>query len=59
MKRVAGLDVHKETIFASLKKGRYQSEVKEFDTTTCITGFIDFFHLLPHKDLSIIGSRGK
>lgn len=34
MKRVAGLDVHKDSIFASVKKGRYKSEVKEFDTTT-------------------------
>lgn len=34
MKRVAGLDIHKDSIFASVKKGRYQSEVREFDTTT-------------------------
>jgi transposase len=34
MKRVCGLDVHKDTIFASVKKGRYQSSVKQFDTFT-------------------------
>ena len=34
MKRVVGLDAHKNTIFASVKKEKYQSEVKEFDTTT-------------------------
>lgn len=34
MKRVCGLDVHKDTIFASVKKGRYSSEVREFSTFT-------------------------
>ena len=34
MKRVAGLDVHKDSIFVSIKKGRYQNKVKEFGTTT-------------------------
>lgn len=44
MKRVAGLDVHKDTIFACVKKGRYQSGVKEFDTTT--KGLEELFHWL-------------
>jgi transposase len=44
MKRVAGLDVHKDSIFASVKKGRYQSEVKEFDTTT--EGLSELYHWL-------------
>ena len=26
MKRVAGLDVHKDSVFVSVKKGRYQNE---------------------------------
>lgn len=34
LKRVCGLDVHKDTIFACVKKGKYTSEVKEFETTT-------------------------
>jgi transposase len=34
MKKVCGLDVHKDSIFACVKKGRYQSEVKEFGTCT-------------------------
>jgi hypothetical protein len=38
MKRVAGLDVHKDTIFACVKKGKYQSDVKEFGTTTIELG---------------------
>ncbi len=44
MKRVAGLDVHKDSIFASVKKGRYKSEVKEFDTTT--QGLSELHHWL-------------
>lgn len=32
--RVCGLDVHKDTIFACVRKGKYQSEVKEFSTLT-------------------------
>jgi transposase len=44
MKRVAGLDVHKDSIFASVKKGRYQSQVKEFDTTT--EGLSELYHWL-------------
>ena len=44
MKRVAGLDVHKDIIFACVKKGSYQSEVKEFSTTT--SGLEDLFHWL-------------
>ena len=32
--RVCGLDVHKDTIFACVKKGKYQSEVREFSTFT-------------------------
>jgi transposase len=44
MKRVAGLDVHKDSIFASVKKGRYQSEVKKFDTTT--EGLSELHHWL-------------
>jgi transposase len=34
LKRVCGLDVHKDIIFACIKKGKYQSEVKQFSTTT-------------------------
>lgn len=48
MKRVAGLDIHKDSIFASVKKGRYQSEVKEFDTTTA--GLSELHHWL-HGEL--------
>lgn len=44
MKRVAGLDIHKDSIFASVKKGQYQSEVKEFDTTT--SGLSELYHWL-------------
>lgn len=44
MKRVAGLDIHKDRIFASIKKGRYQSEVKEFETTT--SGLSELYHWL-------------
>lgn len=34
LKRVCGLDVHKDIIFACVKKGKYQSEIKQFSTTT-------------------------
>ena len=34
LKRVCGLDVHKDIIFACVKKEKYKSEVKEFATTT-------------------------
>ncbi|MGM0479829.1 MAG: hypothetical protein ACQERC_11450, partial [Bacteroidota bacterium] len=44
MKRVAGLDVHKDTIFACVKKGKYQSGVKEFGTTT--SELEELFHWL-------------
>lgn len=44
MKRVAGLDVHKDTIFACVKKGKYQSDVKEFGTTT--SELEELFHWL-------------
>ena len=44
MKREAGLDVHKDIIFACAAKGKYQSEVKEFDTTT--SGLEELFHWL-------------
>ncbi len=50
MKRVAGLDVHKDSIFASVKKGRYQSEVKEFDTTT--EGLSELHHWLHGEAVS-------
>lgn len=50
MKRVAGLDIHKDSIFASVKKGRYQSEVKEFDTTTA--GLSELHHWL-HGELVV------
>ena len=50
MKRVAGLDVHKDSIFASVKKGRYQSEVKEFDTTTA--GLSELHHWLHGERVS-------
>lgn len=33
-KRVCGLDVHKDTIFACVSKGKYQSQVKQFGTCT-------------------------
>jgi transposase len=33
-KRACGLDVHKDTIFACVRFGKYQSEVKQFSTTT-------------------------
>lgn len=33
-KKVCGLDVHKDTIFACIKSGKYQSEVKQFGTCT-------------------------
>lgn len=50
MKRVAGLDIPKDTIFASVKKGRYQSEVKEFETTTA--GLEELHHWL-HGELVV------
>lgn len=58
MKRVAGLDVHKDSIFASIKKGRYQSEVKEFDTTT--EGLSELYHWLhgEHVDKVAMESTG-
>jgi transposase len=34
LKRVCGLDVHKDMIFACVKKGKYQSGVKQFSTFT-------------------------
>jgi transposase len=34
LKRVCGLDVHKDIIFACVKKEKCQSEVKQFSTTT-------------------------
>ena len=34
LKRVCGLDVHKDMIFACVKKGKYQSEVRQFSTFT-------------------------
>jgi len=34
LKRIGGLDVHKDIIFASVRKGKYQSDVKLFATTT-------------------------
>jgi transposase len=48
MKRVAGLDIHKDSIFACVKKGRYQSEVKKFNTTTA--GLSELRHWL-HGEL--------
>ncbi len=42
--RVCGLDVHKDTIFACVKKGKYQSEVREFSTFT--EGLEEFRHWL-------------
>lgn len=33
-KKVCGLDVHKDTIFACIKRCKYQSEVKQFGTCT-------------------------
>lgn len=44
MKKVCGLDVHKDIIFACIKKGRYQSSVREFSTTT--SGLEELFHWL-------------
>ena len=43
-KRVCGLDVHKDTIFACIKKGKYQSEVKQFGT--CTTDLEELKHYL-------------
>ena len=34
LKRVSGLDVHKDIIFACVRKGKYQSDVKQFSATT-------------------------
>jgi len=34
MKKTAGLDVHKDTVFCGIYDGKLQSEVKEFTTTT-------------------------
>lgn len=50
MKRVCGLDVHKDTIFASVKKGKYQSEVKQFSTFTC--GLEELRHWLTGEQVS-------
>jgi len=44
VRRVAGLDVHKDSIFVCVKKGSYQSEVKEFDTST--SGLTELHHFL-------------
>lgn len=32
--KVCGLDIHKDTIFACIKQGKFQSEVKQFGTCT-------------------------
>lgn len=52
MKRVCGLDVHKDTIFACVKKGRYQSEVKQFSTFTC--GLAELVHWLKGEQVTKI-----
>jgi len=44
MDRVAGLDVHKDSIFCCVKRGRYQSAVKVFSTTT--QGLKELYHFL-------------
>jgi transposase len=42
--RVCGLDVHKDTIFACVRKGKYQSAVRQFSTTT--QGLTELAHWL-------------
>jgi transposase len=44
MKRVCGLDVHKDTIFACVRKGKYQTEVRTFSTFSC--GLAELKHWL-------------
>ena len=34
MKKVCGLDVHKDSIFCTIYNGEKYSEVKEYETTT-------------------------
>ena len=43
-KKVSGLDVHKDTVFACVKQGNYQSEVKQFSTMT--SGLCELAHWL-------------
>jgi len=44
MQRVCGLDVHKDIIFVCVKKGKYQSEVRQFSTFT--SGLEELKHFL-------------
>ncbi|TAL77127.1 MAG: IS110 family transposase [Bacteroidetes bacterium] len=48
--KVCGLDVHKDTIFACIKSGNYQSEVKQFSTMTC--GLAELNHWLKGEQVS-------
>ena len=48
--KVCGLDVHKDTIFACIKSGNYQSQVKQFSTTTC--GLTELNHWLKGEKVS-------
>lgn len=52
LKRVCGLDVHKDTIFACVKKGKYTSEVKEFETTTA--GLTELCHWLHGEKVNAV-----
>lgn len=48
--KVCGLDVHKDTIFACVKSGKYQSEVREFSTMSC--GLEELKHWLKGEQVS-------
>jgi transposase len=48
-KKVSGLDVHKDTVFACVKQGNYQSEVKQFSTTT--SGLGELAHWLEGENV--------
>lgn len=52
IKRVCGLDIHKDIIFACVKKGKYQSEVKQFSTMTC--GLEELRHWLQGEQVTKI-----
>ncbi len=53
--KVCGLNVHKDTIFACVKKGNYQSEVKQFSTMTC--GLAELNHWLKGEGVSKVATE--
>jgi transposase len=53
LRRVCGLDVHKDIIFASVCKGKYQSQVKQFATTT--QGLAELSHWMQGERVEKVG----